>query len=95
MKLTRSLKTRLILARLTDYLSLFLTGGLIISFSPWLLGVYGCLIFALTTPCLYLPIEAALVSRFGTTPGKTLFGLKVLNEKGGGIIFPTGPKTGL
>lgn len=84
---TKASKGRLLLARLTDYFSFFLAGGAVSLFLPWFLETYDYLIFAFLIPYLYLPLEAVLLSRFGTTLGKALFGIKAFNEKGKKLSF--------
>lgn len=71
-----------VLAQLVDYLSLFLVGGTISLFFPWFIDTLYYLIFALTVPLLWVPIEALLVSLAGTTPGKSLFGIKIFDIMG-------------
>jgi hypothetical protein len=38
-------------------------------------------------PFLWIPIEALFISRYGTTPGKSLFGIRVHTEIGGNLTF--------
>jgi uncharacterized RDD family membrane protein YckC len=71
-----------VLARFVDYLSLFLVAGTISLFFPWFIDIYYYLLFALVVPLLWIPLEALLLSLSGTTPGKALFGIKVLDQNG-------------
>ncbi len=75
------------LARCVDYLLLFLVGGTISLFLPWFIETYYYFVFALAVPLLWIPIEALLISLAGTTPGKALFGIKILDKMGKKINY--------
>jgi hypothetical protein len=70
------------LARFCDYSLLFLTLGAITLFLPYFYGPFFYYILAAAIPLLFAPIEALLISRWGTTPGKALFGLSVHKQEG-------------
>jgi hypothetical protein len=65
------------LARFCDYSLLFLALSAITLFLPFFYGPFFYYILAAAIPLLFAPIEALLISRLGTTPGKALFGLSV------------------
>lgn len=70
------------LARLVDYFTMFLVAGTVSMYLPWFIETYYYFIFALAVPLLWIPIEALLISLWGTTPGKALFGIKIFDAKG-------------
>lgn len=70
------------LARFCDYSLLFLTLGAITLFLPYFYGPFFYYILAAAIPLLFAPIEALLINRWGTTPGKALFGLSVHKQEG-------------
>ncbi len=75
------------LARFCDYSIFFLVLGLITLFLPYFYGPFFYYYLALTIPLLWAPIEALLLSKWGTTPGKLLFGLSVLDAKGNHLSY--------
>jgi uncharacterized RDD family membrane protein YckC len=75
------------LARITDYSLFYIFIAFSISFLPYFLGMSFYLGLIAAVPFLWVPIEALLLSRNGTTPGKSLFGMKVKKEKGGNLSF--------
>jgi hypothetical protein len=70
------------LARFCDYSLLFLAIGLVTLFLPFFYGPLFYYILAAALPLIWAPIEAFCVSKWGTTPGKALFGLSVRNAVG-------------
>lgn len=61
---------------------------LFIPYSFWLwLGIESSLAFGLIILALWIPIEAALLSAFGTTPGKQLWRIRVVNTDGGTLSY--------
>lgn len=78
-----------LLARITDYSLFYIFIAFSLSFLPYFLGMSFYFGAILAVPLLWVPIEAYLLSRYGTTPGKTLFGMKVNKdkEKGGNLSF--------
>ncbi len=70
------------LARFCDYSIYFLTLGAVTLFLPYFYGPFFYYIMALSIPLLWVPVEALLISKWGTTPGKALFGLNVRGAKG-------------
>ncbi len=76
-----------ILARVTDYSLFYIFIAFSMSFLPYFLGVYTYLVALLAVPLLWIPIEALLLSRYGSTPGKALFRMKVKKDKGGRLTF--------
>lgn len=70
-----------IIARLLDYFILFLVAKVVFSFFPFFLDAYEDFL-ALAVFFLWIPIEAFCISKWGTTPGKALFGIGVCDEKG-------------
>lgn len=70
------------LARFCDYSIFFLALGGITLFLPYFYGPLFYYILAGSIPVLWAPVEALLIAKWGTTPGKAFFGLSVLNASG-------------
>jgi uncharacterized RDD family membrane protein YckC len=70
----------------------FLIGSIITPFVPWKsvsLPPGTERLMSIPILLIWIPIEALFVSRFGTTPGKWLFGISVLNKDGSRLGFNT------
>ncbi len=65
------------LARFCDYSVLFLILGAVTLFLPYFYGPFFYYFLAAIVPFLFAPLEGLLMSKWGTTPGKALFGLSV------------------
>lgn len=65
-----------------DYLLLFIAGMAITSFLPQFIDYQAYALLALAIPFLMMPIEAFLLTMWGTTPGKALFGITVRDDWG-------------
>lgn len=65
------------LARFCDYCLCFLAVGAITLFLPYFYGPFFYYGLALLVPLIWGPIEALFISKWGTTPGKALFGIWV------------------
>lgn len=65
------------LARFCDYCLFYLALSAVTLFLPFFYGPFFYYALALAVPLLWVPIEAFLISRWATTPGKALFGLSV------------------
>lgn len=76
------------LARFCDYCLFFLTLGAITVFLPLFYGPFFYYYLALAVPLLWAPIEALLISKWATTPGKALLGLSVRDALGFKLPFP-------
>ncbi|MEN9343507.1 MAG: hypothetical protein RLZZ453_294 [Chlamydiota bacterium] len=70
------------LARLCDYCLFYLGVGAITLSLPYFYTPFFYPILAALTPILWVPIEAFCVSRWGKTPGKSIFGLSVYSAEG-------------
>lgn len=81
-----------ILARFCDYSLFFLFLGAITLFLPYFYGPFFYYFLALTIPFLWAPIEAFFLSKWKTTPGKALFGLKVTGPKGTALVYSSALK---
>ena len=75
------------LARITDYSLFYIFIAFSTSFLPYFLGMSFYLSLTFVIPLLWVPLEALLLSRYGTTPGKSLFRMRVHNEVGGNLSF--------
>jgi uncharacterized RDD family membrane protein YckC len=75
------------LARFCDYCLFFLILSAITLFLPLFYGPFFYYYLALVTPLLWVPIEAFLVSKWGTTPGKALWGLSIRDTFGFKLPF--------
>lgn len=75
------------LARLIDYLSFTLITLLLVALSPWFFSDGGLILFILTVPLLYALLEAFFISRFATTPGKSLLGLRIFHKTGRKLTY--------
>jgi hypothetical protein len=71
------LALRRFLARLLDYGLFYFCTIFVSLMAPYEIDEKFYLIFALTVPFFWAPIEASLLKRFGTTPGKKIFGIAV------------------
>jgi|GEM_PF-1113273 len=71
-----------IVARLIDYSSISLVTLLIVALSPWFFSDLGLALFFLAIPVLFAPLEALMISKFATTPGKSLLGLRIFHKSG-------------
>jgi hypothetical protein len=65
------------LARFCDYSIFYLTIGAASLFIPYFYGPLFYYYLALIIPFLWVPVEAFLISKWGTTAGKAFFGLSV------------------
>jgi uncharacterized RDD family membrane protein YckC len=74
-------------AQLTDYAIFYLVFALSTLLAPFYVEELYSLLFVVLLPLLWAPVEALLVSRFKTTPGKSLFGIRVESHVGGKIPF--------
>ena len=70
------------LARFCDYCLCFLTLSAVTLFLPFFYGPFFYYYLALAVPFIWAPIEAFLISKWGTTPGKALLGLSVRDALG-------------
>jgi hypothetical protein len=70
------------LARFCDYCLFFLILSAVTLFLPFFYGPFFYYYLALSVPLLWVPIEAFLISKWGTTPGKALLGLSVRDALG-------------
>ena len=82
MKIKDLIKNRRLTAKLTDYFIFYTLLSIIITALPIFLGVVFYIGLVVALPFLWIPVEALLISRFMTTPGKALFGIKVTAQKG-------------
>lgn len=76
-----------ILGRFCDYCLFFLGLGAVTLFLPFFYGPFFYYYFALAVPFLWIPVEAFLISKWTTTPGKALFGISVRNSLGYPLSF--------
>ncbi|MBS0604366.1 MAG: RDD family protein [Verrucomicrobia bacterium] len=83
------------LARFCDYSIFFLALGAVTLFLPYFYGPFFYYYLALAIPFLWAPVEALLVSKWGTTPGKTLFGLSVGDAMGRNLSYSSALKWAL
>ena len=70
------------LARFCDYCLFYLVAGAITLSLPYFYPPFFYYFLAIATPLLWIPLEAFLISKWGTTPGKALFGLSVQSAEG-------------
>ena len=75
------------LARFCDYCLCFLGLGAITLFLPFFYGPLFYYFLAMVVPLFWVPVEALLISRWGTTPGKALLGLSVRDALGFKLPF--------
>lgn len=66
-----------VMARFCDYAIFFLVLGTISLFLPFFYAPFFYYFLALAIPLLWVPVEAFLISKWGRTPGKFLFGFTV------------------
>ena len=83
------------LARFCDYAIFFLVLGAVSLFLPYFYDACFYYFLALATPFLWVPIEAFLISKWGTTPGKAFFGLSVHDAEGQNLSYPAALKWSL
>lgn len=89
-----SIWTRLA-ARLMDYSLLFLFGVGVSLALPCEVSGWFYLFWGLGLPLAWVPVEALLLSTWGTTPGKACFQCKVRNALGARLSFKSALKLGL
>lgn len=75
------------LARFCDYSIFFLCLGAVTLFLPYFYGAFFYYVLAVAIPFLWVPVEAFLLGKWGTTPGKLLFGLSVANASGERLFY--------
>lgn len=75
------------LARVMDYGLFYFVGVILSLVLPFDFQDKFYLTFALQVPVLWALIEALLLSSWGTTPGKWLFGVAIRNENGDKLPF--------
>lgn len=83
---TPSILTR-ICARAVDYCLLFASGVLLSLALPLEISNLFYLVYALTVPGLFIPLEALLLKTWGTTAGKAILGITVLHKDGNKLSF--------
>jgi uncharacterized RDD family membrane protein YckC len=76
-----------VLARFCDYSIFFLAVGAVTLFLPYFYGPFFYYYLAAAIVLLWVPVEALLVSKWGTTPGKAFFGLSVSNAVGAHLSY--------
>ena len=69
-------------ARIIDYCLFYMAATFISLFMPFYIEELYYIVFAVFLPLFWMPLEAYLLSRWGTTPGKKLFGLQVRTHLG-------------
>lgn len=83
------------LARFCDYSIFFLFLGAITLFLPYFYGPFFYYAIAAAVPFLWIPVEALLYNKWGTTPGKALFGITVRNRVNANLSYLAGLKQAL
>lgn len=83
------------LARVADYSLFYICMAFMISLMPFFWGSYAYMGAVLAVPLFWIPIEAFLLSRYGTTPGKALFRMRVHNEISTNLSFKDALKRAL
>lgn len=81
-----SVWTRL-LARGVDYCLFYLLFSLASMFFPFYIDDLYYLGFAFLMPILWIPLEALLISKYKTTPGKKIFGIRIETHLSGRLPF--------
>ena len=76
-----------LVAKVVDYCLFYILATFISLFMPFYIEEFYYIIFAMFLPIFWIPLEALLISRWGTTPGKKLFGLQVRNHLGGKLPY--------
>lgn len=71
-----------LLARVCDYCLFFLASSAVTFLLPFFYGPFFYYYLALAIPLLWAPLEALLINKWGTTPGKALLGLSVRDALG-------------
>lgn len=84
-----------VFARALDYSLTYLFGTGLSLFFLYAPEFYFNLLFPLTIPLIWAPIEALSISLTGTTPGKMFFGLSVVGEDGKNLSFGSSLKRSL
>lgn len=74
-------------ARFCDYCLLFFAMGVVTLFLPYFYSPFFYLFLAISVPLCWVPIEAFCLSKWGTTPGKHLFGIAISQESGDKLSF--------
>jgi uncharacterized RDD family membrane protein YckC len=74
-------------AKITDYALFYIVSAFISWFFPFYIEEFYYVIFALLLPLFWMPVEALCIAKWGTTPGKKLFGLQVRNHLGGKLPY--------
>ena len=69
-------------ARVVDYCLFYMVATFISLFLPFYVEELYYIVFALFLPLFWIPVEALLLSRLGTTPGKKVFGMQVRTHVG-------------
>lgn len=77
-----------LLARFCDYCLFFLLLSTASLFLPFFYDQFFYYYLALSVPVFWAPLEALLISKWGTTPGKALFGLSVRDALRFKLSFP-------
>ena len=75
------------LAYLVDYSLFYLLFSLASLVFPYYIEDLYYVGFALALPFLWIPVEAFLISRFKTTPGRALWGIRVETHLGGRLSY--------
>jgi len=74
-------------AQIVDYLFLYLAVSLSSLFLPFYVDDLAYLGLVIVLPFLWMPIEAFLLSKYKTTPGKKIFGIRVEDHLAGKLPF--------
>ena len=76
-----------IASKVIDYCLFFIVLKFISLFLPFYIEEYYYYIFACFLPFFWIPLEALLVSKWGTTIGKKIFGLQIGTHIGGKLPY--------
>lgn len=82
-------------ARICDYCGLFIVLGGISLFLPLFYNGLFYFLLVIAIPLIWVPLEALLISRWGTTPGKKIFHITVRHSSGRRLSFAEGVKRGV
>lgn len=74
-------------ARMTDYLLAAFAAGLVVGLAAPDLLEGNDYLFSVAVVAAFVPVEAVLLARFGTTPGKWLLALTVVDAGGRRLLF--------
>lgn len=74
-------------AKVIDYSLFYIVGSFLAQFFPFYIEELYTLLFVVLLPLFWTPIEALLISKWGTTPGKKLLGLQVRTHVGGKLPY--------